>query len=680
MRGSLFAGAIVVLVAGACVAAFFVLRDGPTLLADRGASRSDAVEESGAAPADPENAKAGRRRVGDSPAPPPIDDSAVTPDAADGPVTREQRLQWIREWMEIAFDPGYSFQDEWKAQTAIPKFDAGEAIPLLLEFAKSRDEFTPGRADALSMIGDFGARAGPFVPQILNVLLRDEEGRSNLAAVLGRIGEAAAPALIKLLNQDDVELQQRVLSALAIHSSLTREQTDIVLAFMTHADPKLRASAAAVFNGMVEFPDITVPALITAVGDEDGNVRRQALLSLMSFKEQAVSAVTALAAATSDDDAIVRILAVTVLGRIGPAAAGQTEHLIALLSKDPSFWEASVPTALMGIGAPALLAAARAQSADVRQRVIAYLGYVASHDSEHAAAATRQLGSALIDDDSLVRTRAAAALGNVGESAVTALPALLKAARDPHPSVRRAALIAAARVGGGDDDVLSVLIRELTDGPGTARAAAAEALESIGPKAAPAVEALRAALDDRDALVRRRAAEALGAIGKPAGVAASALAGRLADPDVRVTLAAAVALFSVDPPGIAARDTVQRLRVHDDNEIRTRLLVGIGRHPDALWLPVVLDRLEDRSPSVRVAAIRALGDFGALARPHVERLIERLGKERVTAVKIATVNALGNLGGVAADAASTLERMATERDWAQFVRPALDRIRGERPR
>jgi len=62
-----------------------------------------------------------------------------------------------------------------------------------------------------------------------------------------------------------------------------------------------------------------IPALIEALKDRDGDVRRSAAIGLGSFGEQARDAIPALQAALGDRDARVRGSAATALTRIDPA-------------------------------------------------------------------------------------------------------------------------------------------------------------------------------------------------------------------------------------------------------------------------------------------------------------------------------------------------------------------------
>ena len=62
-----------------------------------------------------------------------------------------------------------------------------------------------------------------------------------------------------------------------------------------------------------------VPALIEALKDKEGDVRRSAAIGLGTFGEQAKGAVPALQAALNDPDARVREAAAKALTRIDPA-------------------------------------------------------------------------------------------------------------------------------------------------------------------------------------------------------------------------------------------------------------------------------------------------------------------------------------------------------------------------
>jgi HEAT repeat protein len=66
-----------------------------------------------------------------------------------------------------------------------------------------------------------------------------------------------------------------------------------------------------------------VPALIEALADKQGDIRRSAALGLGSFGEKATDAVPALLSARKDRDARVREAAGIALSKIDPEGAGK---------------------------------------------------------------------------------------------------------------------------------------------------------------------------------------------------------------------------------------------------------------------------------------------------------------------------------------------------------------------
>ena len=122
-----------------------------------------------------------------------------------------------------------------------------------------------------------------------------EKLKSPDAAVSGaaslellRLGEPAAPALVKLLQDPD---------------------------------PTLRALAARTFWGMgARAGNAAVPPLADALGDADASVRVGAAMALENMGPLAAPAVPALVRALRDPDAKVRPWAARALGSIGPAA------------------------------------------------------------------------------------------------------------------------------------------------------------------------------------------------------------------------------------------------------------------------------------------------------------------------------------------------------------------------
>jgi HEAT repeats len=97
-----------------------------------------------------------------------------------------------------------------------------------------------------------------------------------------------------------------------------RKSTDELIADLKGPD-KERTIAVRTLPGRKGDAAKIVPALIEALKDRDGDVRRSAALGLGSFGEEAKDAVPALQAAEHDRDARVRQAAGIALSRIDPA-------------------------------------------------------------------------------------------------------------------------------------------------------------------------------------------------------------------------------------------------------------------------------------------------------------------------------------------------------------------------
>jgi HEAT repeat protein len=139
------------------------------------------------------------------------------------------------------------------------------------------------------------------------------------------------------------------------------------------------------------------------------------------------------------------------------------------------------------------------------------------------------------------RAAAAAALGQVGWRATTALPKLIALLQDPEAKVRAAAANALAGLGGLASSATTPLAGMVTSDPDSAvRLAALAALEAIGPGSPTAIMARLKALHDSDSNVRKTAAVFPRAASGAAVV--QALTAALADPSDEVALTAATSL------------------------------------------------------------------------------------------------------------------------------------------
>ncbi len=195
-----------------------------------------------------------------------------------------------------------------------------------------------------------------------------------------------------------------------------------------------------------------------------------------------------------------RTQAAAVLGEMGEKAVPRLTRLLrandSLLSKMVWNHARSLPpeargTVLKNVAAPN---AATVRTAAARS--LAILG-------TNAARAIPQLIHALGDQDSGASMAAAAALANIGMSAINPL---ITASRDNMPAVRQRAVYALGLIGPDAAPAIPDLLARLKDPDEQVRTSSAFSLSAIGPAALPAI---LDAVSHQTGLVRQGAAKAL---------------------------------------------------------------------------------------------------------------------------------------------------------------------------
>jgi HEAT repeat protein len=430
----------------------------------------------------------------------------------------------------------------------------------------------------------------------------------------------AGQMLVHMLDLENAEVVEMVVQGLA---AMGQPVVDLLLRAAGGSSPGMRASAAMALGviGLSSF----VPHLIPMLSDADWKVRRNAIQALGRIGDE--NAVEALVACIEDNTSEVQKQAVAALVDFGRLA---TE--------------------------PILSALRHVRNKTVQRAMIRTLGEI--NDLRAIAELIRHLGSTYY----VVRTAAIRTLVMYGDAAVPMLTATLSFNRsdirplmkDVHSSDDRQARIRAIRALGALEDhrAVDALKRAAVQSDAETAEAAERALFQIGTaawgrcsalvclreigsrSALPSIlealrdpsnnvrlEALRALVkfpgeasipplmklvaEEKDPYLR---AEAIGVIrmnGTPhPGLADLGLA-RLADPDWNVRAQAAGLLGNLRMPGslrpLLARFKDPHWSVQESAE---NALHNYGS--DAV--PILIRALHDRSPSVRVRAVRLLGE------------------------------------------------------------------------
>ncbi len=235
---------------------------------------------------------------------------------------------------------------------------------------------------------------------------------------------------------------------------------------------------------------------------------------------------------------------------------------------------------------------------------------------------------------------AAHILGLIGPRAADAVADLIAVLnrRQAPTALRSRAAFALGRIGEPSGTIVSALIAALTDNKMELRARAVEALGLIGPRAREAVPALAAVLKDDEAIVAIKACQALSFVGE--ADAAPALLTAFQDKRPEVALAASQALWHLGPkadPVLPAFLLLAEGPVEKSAPARN-LLASFGPH----IVPFLVKALRDNEAARREAAADALGRIGPPARAAVPELLAAL-KDKSPAVALMAAMAVAQV-------------------------------------
>jgi len=427
-----------------------------------------------------------------------------------------QAPEALQAWKRVAADPGHPERTAAAVQLWTFGRDPAALAALVGVVASDR----PDRSAAVEAVRDVGPPAAEAALEPLRKRLKEAKAgeRFPLVQALGRLGEAARPALADLLplaeTKDPVErfVARQALARIRPDDASFKLVADLladapevrspVARFLAEAGPKAAAAAPALRKAM-EDPEPLVrldaavalwriardekalPVALAVLDDPTPATRFTAALEIgHRFASEGKAAVPALRALLWDDAQDVRTEAASALGRIGPAAKDAVPALVALLADDDREELHSAASEALGLIGPAAREAVptlkrRLEHGDAYVRACA--GLALWHIAEDAAG-EKALAAVLDDRNYRARITAAEALARMGNHP-RAVPVLLQALQPA-----------------GFHDGGQGANREYM---------AARALGRLGTKAKAALPALRALLDREDVDLRDEAATAV---------------------------------------------------------------------------------------------------------------------------------------------------------------------------
>jgi Skp family chaperone for outer membrane proteins len=276
------------------------------------------------------------------------------------------------------------------------------------------------------------------------------------------------------------------------------------------------------------------------------------------------------------------------------------------------------------------------------------------------------LAESLAKQTPLLRKRIADALGDIGQEASSAAPALTAALEQSDPGGRVTAAGALARVGSVRYEApLAVLRKALREDDADIRKEAAASLRAWGPLAKGAVATLVERLADHteSRVVQRFSLQALKAIGPGAKGALPILLARLKAGEALDRDLAAECVAAIGPEARSAEgDLHELLEKLDkrDSELRivlARALWGVNPENAPKTVAALVEILDDPKDKATLpstlSAMAVLGEIGPEAKAAIPSLVSRLRQDAPENWSAAAV-ALGAIGPAAKEAVPVL--------------------------
>lgn len=289
---------------------------------------------------------------------------------------------------------------------------ADEPLPVLIESARHR--FPATRLRAIKSLGRLGEAAAPAL-STLAVALDDADPkvREAAAAAIGQLGTSALATLSVMLAHPDKYVRRHAVWALGKLGPDAASMRHRLCLSLKDDDPRTASGAAQALGNLGELAGDSVPALAEAMRGSNVVLCRLAAKALSQIGRPALAT---LVSHLRHHDPFVRSEAAMALGWMGPMAAAAV---------------------------PMLLEAVRA----AERRTVAAQRAMGKPGSTPPTGTVPQPTEAATTMDT-VRANAIQALGRIGQAATIALPDVQAALNDPTASVRQAAEIAMRQIGG----------------------------------------------------------------------------------------------------------------------------------------------------------------------------------------------------------------------------------------
>ncbi|MBN1909081.1 MAG: HEAT repeat domain-containing protein [Pirellulales bacterium] len=457
------------------------------------------------------------------------------------------------------------------------------------------------------------------------------------------------------------------IDALVKKTNSHRAATRLLLQALRANDERVSWSATEKFVSLDPKGE-AVPDLVKLLDDSNARVRAGAALAFRyGYGAKSAPAVAGLTRCITDKDPELHLYAIRALADMGPSAKAAAPVLKSVLAGKDRDLHMDAARAVWRI---------TGQSDDVLRMCIADLEksdkrYSAADQLKElgprAAPAVPALTKALNDEDWCTRCNVAEALGEMGPKAATAIPALMKVLRSDEDSLVRAR--AAEALGNiGDARSVPALLAAIKDEDSFVRAQVVEALGTLGDEKV--VPSLITALEDENDYVVMCAISALESYGHKAKTAVPALI-RTVKSDKRNGSFAARALGKIDAEGASVPALIEVLGSSDPTSRRLVAdgLLLFGRKAAAAE-KVLHDGLKDEDTGARIAAAGAYWAVSGKAEEPVRVLRAAVAAPDDSNVLRWATEALAEIGPEAKAAVPELSAWLKSDDWRAVTESA----------
>jgi HEAT repeat protein len=415
--------------------------------------------------------------------------------------------------------------------------------------------------------------------------------------------------------------------------------------------------------------------IITLIDSQESVVRSKCANALGELEDDSQRTIDSLIMLLRDEDPSVRSSAAEALGNLGNISSTVLNALLLLLEDENVQVQTRVVDALSRLGhtseefKQSLVKHLMCEESEVSYRIIEVLCNIGCQSSE--------VSDYLLDklrDENKVHSKAAEAIGKLGDSSQRVIDRLLDILIEGNPTARLRAIEALGRLGERPEYVLASLRSFLNYQDVFVRYKAVEALERLGERSQPfVVETLLQLLQDRqlcpvaivalgrigvgsqlvkDVLknylrrgpdLRAKSAEALGKLDDTSSEVISVLLGNLDDIDPNVRHRTIELLGTL---GKTSNQVIEALLEFMGDEYKgnmaATILGRIGNKSEQV-LGVLQKKLQDKNPFISCNAAAALIQLGTAKEEVIKTLLEHLGKN-IPAVNYRVAAALGQLG------------------------------------